>query len=509
MAAADHVQPSSERPGRNGDLLAAVPRSVQLQLRSDDRHRPRHGRRARCTTASCRKGSRASRCAPARSYSTWWNGGLRTTAYFQNIIGLLTEIIGNPTPSQIPATMNTILPRADLPSPIAPQEWKFRQSIDYSVTANYAVLDLASRYKDQFLYNIYKMGSNQIERGSRDHWTISNEDMVRLRAAVAPRRQRRPPAAAGWAWRRRAAQQAAAPAATRQMRRRAAARWPRRWRHPDGAVQPGAEGSGAPRSARLHDRRPTSRTSRRRRSSSTRCATSASKCTRPPRRSPPTARTIRPDSYVVKTAQAGRAHVLDMFEPQDHPNDMDERGIPRRPYDSAGWTLVVPDGRQVRSAVRRRDGHVHRDPGAGEAGGGQHRGTAAAGYLISPSINDAFTIANRVLKANGEVYSARGADDGERPDLSRRRVLRVARARRRTPIVQAAAKELGVNVDATGVGPRGRDEARREARSRCGTRRPARCRRAGRGSCSSASSSRTPSSAAPASMTRRCGRSTT
>ena len=31
-------------------------------------------------------------------YSTWWNGGLRTTAYYHNIIGLLTEIIGNPTP---------------------------------------------------------------------------------------------------------------------------------------------------------------------------------------------------------------------------------------------------------------------------------------------------------------------------------------------------------------------------------------------------------------------------
>ena len=46
VAAADHVQPSPVRPGRHGDLLAAVPRSLQLQLRSDDRHRPRHGRRA-------------------------------------------------------------------------------------------------------------------------------------------------------------------------------------------------------------------------------------------------------------------------------------------------------------------------------------------------------------------------------------------------------------------------------------------------------------------------------
>src|SRR5687768_16928292 len=120
------------------------------------------------------------------SYSTWWNGGLRTTAYFQNIIGLLTEIIGNPTPTQIPAVPGFILPRADIPAPIAPQAWHFRQSIDYSVTANYAVLDLASRYKDQFLYNIYKMGSNQIARGSKDHWTISNEDMVRLAAANPP-----------------------------------------------------------------------------------------------------------------------------------------------------------------------------------------------------------------------------------------------------------------------------------------------------------------------------------
>ena len=53
------------------------------------------------------------------------------------------------------------------------------------MTANYAVLDLASRYKDQFLFNIYRMGANQIERGSRDHWTISNEDMARLQTAMA------------------------------------------------------------------------------------------------------------------------------------------------------------------------------------------------------------------------------------------------------------------------------------------------------------------------------------
>ena len=30
------------------------------------------------------------------NYSTWWNGGLRTITYFHNMIGILTEIIGEP-----------------------------------------------------------------------------------------------------------------------------------------------------------------------------------------------------------------------------------------------------------------------------------------------------------------------------------------------------------------------------------------------------------------------------
>ena len=48
-----------------------------------------------------------------------------------------------------------------------------RQSIDYSLTANRAVLDLAARYREQFLFNIWRMGRNSIERGQRDTWTMS------------------------------------------------------------------------------------------------------------------------------------------------------------------------------------------------------------------------------------------------------------------------------------------------------------------------------------------------
>ncbi len=50
-------------------------------------------------------------------------------------------------------------------------------------------------------------------------------------------------------------------------------------------------------------------------------------------------------SFVVKTAQAFRPHVLDMFEPQDHPNDFRyPGGPPVPPYDIAGWTLALQMG---------------------------------------------------------------------------------------------------------------------------------------------------------------------
>ena len=45
-------------------------------------------------------------------YSTWWNGGLRTTPYFKNMIGLLTETVGNPTPISVSYTHLTLPTKA-------------------------------------------------------------------------------------------------------------------------------------------------------------------------------------------------------------------------------------------------------------------------------------------------------------------------------------------------------------------------------------------------------------
>ena len=82
-------------------------------------------------------------------FSTWWNGGLRTTTYFHNIIGLLTETQGNPTPIQIGFVPSRILPNGDYLMPVEPQEWHFRQSVDYSVTANRAILDVLPYFRPE------------------------------------------------------------------------------------------------------------------------------------------------------------------------------------------------------------------------------------------------------------------------------------------------------------------------------------------------------------------------
>ena len=84
------------------------------------------------------------------------------------------------------------LPRADYLAPIAPQQWHFRQSVDYSVTANRAVLDYAARHREQLLSNIWLMGHNAIERGGRDSWTVTPKVVAAARHRDLARR--RPPA---------------------------------------------------------------------------------------------------------------------------------------------------------------------------------------------------------------------------------------------------------------------------------------------------------------------------
>ena len=110
------------------------------------------------------------------------------------MLGLLTETIGNPTPIRIPFRPERQLPRGDLPLPVEPGEWHFRQSIEYSQTANWGSWITPARNRDHLLFNIWRMGMNSIERGSEDTWTIlpiETEDAAAALGAGRGRYRRR------------------------------------------------------------------------------------------------------------------------------------------------------------------------------------------------------------------------------------------------------------------------------------------------------------------------------
>jgi len=108
-------------------------------------------------------------------YTMFWNGGGRTVPYYHNIIGILTEVAHrSPTPrfyepDSLPKTVGTGTP-TDGTDILYPDPWKggeshFRDAIDYMLTASMAALDLASKRHEQYLYNIYSMGRDAIEKG--------------------------------------------------------------------------------------------------------------------------------------------------------------------------------------------------------------------------------------------------------------------------------------------------------------------------------------------------------
>ncbi|MFN9460049.1 MAG: M14 metallopeptidase family protein, partial [Acidobacteriota bacterium] len=303
------------------------------------------------------------------NYSTWYNGGLRTTTYFHNMIGLLTEIIGSPTPMDVAFVPNRQLPAGDLPMPIAPQKWHYRQSIDYSLTANRAVLDLASRQREHFLFNIWKMGKNSIDRGSRDSWTVTPKRIEAVKALIAKENSGR--------------QTPSAPARYFEAMKRPELRDPRGYIIP--ADQPDFPTAVKFINALLKNGIQIQK--------ATAAFTVAGK-------------TYPAGSYIVKTAQAFRPHVLDMFEPQDHPNDFRyEGGPPIPPYDNAGWTLAYQMGIRFDRVLDAFSGPfttlpwgVLEKPPVGKVEG------SGAGYLISHKVTDSFILTNRFIAARQEVF---------------------------------------------------------------------------------------------------------
>jgi hypothetical protein len=320
-------------------------------------------------------------------YSTWYNGGLRTTTYFHNMIGLLTEIIGSPTPSIIPLVPARLIPSSANPNPITPRPWFFRNSIDYSVSMNYAVLMYATRHRDELLYNIYRMGKNSIDKGRKDTWTQypkrSDEITERFKKEQATKTEA------------------------------------------SGSEGMGRNGGSIP--MKLYDsvfKNPALRDARAYIlpynqsdfATATRFANALIRTGivvhRVTADFSANGKNYPAGSLIVQCDQAFRPHIIDMFEPQDHPNDFQyPGGPPIAPYDAAGWTLAYQMGIEFDRVMEKLDGPFSRiaDGEVQPLKGKSPEKTGKGGFILNAANNHSFIAVNELLKAGAEVYRINGS----------------------------------------------------------------------------------------------------
>ena len=108
------------------------------------------------------------------TFTMWWNGGLRTAPYFHNQIGILTETAhATPTPryyepDSLPKTIGNGI-ATDGTAINYPDPWRggkshFRDAVDYMLTAAMATLSIGADRREKWLYGMYRMGRDAIER---------------------------------------------------------------------------------------------------------------------------------------------------------------------------------------------------------------------------------------------------------------------------------------------------------------------------------------------------------
>ena len=136
-------------------------------------------------------------------FDAWWNGGLRSVPAFHNMHGILTETAGwgyaatrtvrlADLPDRFPNGIPTKEPTVFYQMPWMGGKWALRDAIEYNLTADFALLDLAAVRSEHFLTKAYEVARNNIEAKagpyayavSTDQWDASNAREMLARLAL-------------------------------------------------------------------------------------------------------------------------------------------------------------------------------------------------------------------------------------------------------------------------------------------------------------------------------------
>ncbi len=104
------------------------------------------------------------------TFDAWYPGYIDYMPVYQNIPSFWTETQGGncatPKPASNPAnfgaTYRDLRPQPLYLSPWEGATWRLRDAVDYMVTASFATLKYAAKYKEDLLYNRYQSGRNTI-----------------------------------------------------------------------------------------------------------------------------------------------------------------------------------------------------------------------------------------------------------------------------------------------------------------------------------------------------------
>jgi hypothetical protein len=323
------------------------------------------------------------------TFTMWWNGGMRTVPYFKNMVGLLSEV-GHASatprfhdPDSIPEYFGTGTHRisAREPSVYYANPWqggwaRLGDAVQYHFVSSLGAIDIASRLREDWLLNIWRMGRDAIAAGQQggpyayvlpmDETQWDTGEAVNLintlrRGGVEVQRATAPFEAGG--------------------------------------------------------------------------------------------RSFAAGTYVVPAAQAYRAYVVDLMEPQVHPHhEQFPGGPPQPPYGGlSGWTLPIQMGLRV---------HRIEEPFTVQAAAidvapppaGSVTGNARFGWLLTPNRNASAIALNRLLAAGARVnvVTAPFEADGRTWEAG---TFVVASGRRAADLVNTAAQELGLDFVGVAASP--------------------------------------------------------
>ncbi len=108
-------------------------------------------------------------------FDTWYPGYVSQVVDSHNIISIMTEtaLYRYATPHfytvrDFPKEYQDLTMSAFYPSPWKGGWWRLKDAVDYCITASKAVLDVASKYREELLYNKYIMARDVIERFKKE-----------------------------------------------------------------------------------------------------------------------------------------------------------------------------------------------------------------------------------------------------------------------------------------------------------------------------------------------------